>query len=107
MLIYPKSEVLHIYAGQYFTADTRPGTILPKTLYRVEDHENKIYALKPRDERFFNFMTIGAKIIVTNAYHKHSQKMTKQDMEHLRTAVRYKQDYLNRIREGTYYEKEN
>src|SRR5579883_2711929 len=57
-----------------YLCDTKPGSPLPKTLYRIEDHANKIYALKPRDERFFNFMTSGAKVIVTNAYHKHSQQ---------------------------------
>lgn len=88
-----------------YLCETKPGTPLPKTLYRIEDHANKIYALKPRDERFFNFMTAGAKIIFTNAYHKHSQQMTRADLECLKTAVRRKQDYLRRVREGTYYEK--
>ncbi|MEK7383208.1 MAG: hypothetical protein AAB262_07965 [Elusimicrobiota bacterium] len=87
-----------------YLCETKPGTILPKTMYRIEDHMHKIYALKPRDERFFNFMTIDAKIIITNAYHKHSQKMTKADMECLQAAVRSKQDYLRRVKEGTYYE---
>ena len=88
-----------------YLCETKHGNLLPKTLYRIEDHEHKIYALKPRDERFFNFMTVGNKVIITNAYHKHSQQMTKMDMECLKTAVRYKQDYLRRIKEGTYYEK--
>jgi len=84
--------------------DNRPGTILPRTMYRIEDHANKIYAIKPRDERFFNFTAIGAKVIITNAYHKHAQKMTKQDREVLRTAIRFRTDYLKRAKEGTYYE---
>jgi len=88
-----------------YLCETRHGTVLPKKLYRIEDHTYKIYALKPRDERFFNFMTIGAKVIITNAYHKHSQQMTKVDMECLKIAIRYKQDYLNRVKEGNYYEK--
>jgi phage-related protein len=48
---------------------------------------------------------MDAKIIVTNAYHKHSQKMAKTDMERLKTAARRKQDYLRRAQNGTYYEK--
>ena len=84
--------------------DSPHGTILPMTLYRVEDRENKIYALKPRDERFFNFTTDGAKVILTNAYHKHSQQMTKADLESLKIAVKYRQDYLKRARGRTYYE---
>ena len=87
-----------------YLCETRPGTLLPKTMYRIEDREERIYALKPRAERFFNFTTAGAKIIVTNAYHKHSQKMTKIDMESVRIAVRCRQDYFRRLREGTYYE---
>lgn len=81
------------------------GTFLPKTMYRIEDNENKIYALKPNDERFFNFTAVGGKIIITNAYHKHSQQMTKIDLECLKVAVRCRQDYLVRTEEGTYYEK--
>lgn len=88
-----------------YLCETRPGTILPKSLYRIEDRKDKIYALKPRDQRFFNFTTHEAKVIVTNAYHKHSQKMTKADLEYLNIAVRYKQDYLRRVEEETYYEK--
>ena len=87
-----------------FFCETKPGTLLPKTLYRVEDRANKIYALKPRDERFFNFTTSGAKVIVTNAYHKHSQQMTRADLQELKLAVRCKNDYLRRLKEGTYYE---
>lgn len=88
-----------------YLCEAPPGTLLPKTLYRVEDRANKIYALKPRDERFFNFTTAGAKVIVTNAYHKHSQQMTKADLEDLKLAVRCKDDYLKRLKEGAYYEK--
>ena len=87
--------------------DTKPGQLLPKTLYRIEDTTNKIYAFKPRDERYFNFTTAGAKVIVTNAYRKHSREMTRRDLNELRLAVKYKDDYAWRIKEGTYYEKEN
>ncbi|HBL17490.1 MAG: hypothetical protein A2X36_04890 [Elusimicrobia bacterium GWA2_69_24] len=89
---------------RYF-CDAKPGTLMPKTFYRIEDPVHKIYALKPRDERFFTFTTLDAKIIVTNAYHKHSQQMTKADMECLETAARCKRDYLRRAKDGTYYEK--
>ncbi len=76
---------------------------MPIKWYRIEDDVHQIYALKPRDERFFNFMSQGAKIIITNAYHKHSQKMTRIDREQLGIAVRYRQDYLQRVKEATYY----
>ena len=87
-----------------YLCEIKPGALLPKTLYRIEDRANKIYALKPRDERFFNFTTAGAKVIITNAYHKHSQQMTKADLEYLKTAARCRHDYLKRVQEGTYYE---
>ncbi|MDD5657252.1 MAG: hypothetical protein PHF00_08365 [Elusimicrobia bacterium] len=87
-----------------YMADNPHGTQLPASLYRIEDRDNKIFAFKPRGERFFNFTTEGAAVIITNAYHKHSQQMTRQDLEELRTAGRYRNDYLRRVREGTYYE---
>ena len=87
-----------------YLCETRPGSILPKTIYRIEDRAERIYALKPRAERFFNFTTAGAKIILTNAYHKHSQRMGKGDMESLKFSVRCKRDYFRRLEEGTYYE---
>jgi len=31
-----------------YLCETRPGTLLPKTFYRIEDHAHKIHALKPR-----------------------------------------------------------
>src|SRR3989338_10264686 len=84
--------------------DSPYGTLFPITLYRIENKENKVYAFKPRDERFFNFTIAGAKVIITNAYRKHSQQMTKLDLESLNVAIRYKQDYLRRVKECVYYE---
>ena len=87
-----------------YIADSPSGTLLPKTMYRVEDAENRIYAFKPRDERFFNFMTAGRKIIITNAYRKHSMKMARKDMRIASKAGEYRADYLKRAKEGSYYE---
>ncbi len=84
--------------------DSSHGILLPRTLYRIENKENRIYAFKPRDERFFNFTVEGAKVIITNAYYKHSQQMKKIALECLKTVIRYKQDYLRRVKEGIYYE---
>src|SRR5579863_10245143 len=47
-----------------YMADSPIGTRLPKNLYNEEDAAHKIYAFKPRAHRFFNFMTIGRKIII-------------------------------------------
>lgn len=89
-----------------YLANAPHGTLLPKSLYRLEDPANKIYAFKPRAERFFNFMTAGRRIIVTNSYTKHSQKMDKADLERLRIAALCREDYLQRTQNGTYYESE-
>jgi len=89
--------------GRYL-ADSPIGVRLPMTLYRIEDRQNGIYAFKARDERFFNFMAEGGRILITNAYRKHSQKMSASDIEKLRYAARCREDFLRRLREGTYYE---
>lgn len=88
-----------------YMADSAHGTHLPKTMYNIEDQEHKIYAFKPHGQRFFNFMTAGHKIIVTNAYSKSSQKMTKKDLEKLKISIAYKEDYSGRVARGDYYEK--
>jgi len=90
-----------------YLADAPIGTTLPKIMYRVEDKKNRIYALKPAAHRFFNFTTHARRIIITNGYRKHAQKMTKQDRQKLNTAARYRADYLHRVKERTYYEKKN
>ena len=87
-----------------YLADSPFGTRLPLSMYRIEDPDNRIFAFKPRGERFFNFTAEGSAVVITNAYHKHSQKMTRQDREQLRLAVRCRQDYLRRVKEGSYYE---
>jgi hypothetical protein len=79
------------------------GQMLPTAMYRIEDDDNKIYAFKPHSERFFTFTPAGPVIIVTNAYHKNSQKMTKIGLQRLKYAIKCKADYLQRNKEGTYY----
>ncbi|MBI5239674.1 MAG: hypothetical protein HY926_04320 [Elusimicrobia bacterium] len=87
---------------RYF-CDRPYGTLLPKTMYRIEDPANKIYAFKPRDERFFNFTAEGGVVIITNAYHKHARKMTKKDLDALALSVQYRDDYIRRFKGATYY----
>lgn len=88
-----------------YLADSPFGTRLPKNLYNEEDAANKIYAFKPQAYRFFNFMTVGRKIIMVDAYRKHSQQMTKKDLHLLKTVIEAKEDYLHRVKVGTYYER--
>jgi phage-related protein len=78
------------------------GKIFDETKFRNE--EDKIYAFKPQPDRYFCFFFRGKKIIVTNAFTKKSQKMPKGEKE---LAVKAKQSYEKRIKEGTYYEKES
>ena len=75
------------------------GFISDKTKFRNED--DGIYAFKPQPNRFLSFFFEGGKIIITNAFVKKSQKLKKQDKE---CAISARADYLERIKEGAYYE---
>lgn len=75
------------------------GFISDKTKFRNKD--DGIYAFKPQPNRFLSFFFEGGKIIITNAFVKKSQKLKKQDKE---CAISARTDYLERIKEGTYYE---
>jgi len=88
-----------------YLADSPIGTRLPKKLYNLEDAKNKIYAFKPKAHRFFNFMTVGRKVIIVDAFRKHSQQMAKKDLNLLKTAVLARNSYLDRTKEGAYYER--
>ena len=101
-----RSQDRFLYIVKYL-ADASRGELLPRTMLNIEDRQEKIYALKPDVERFFTFMFAGGKVIVTNAFRKHSQKMTRKDREKLKTAVRYRRDYIKRIGEGVYYGSES
>lgn len=100
----PKNDQERLDHMVRYLADAEFGTLLPQAMYRIEDRRQRIFAFKPGAERFFNFMTVGRKIIVTNAYRKHSQRMTRQDLRILQTAVDFRSDYLRRVKEGSYYE---
>lgn len=66
-------------------------------------HEgDQIYAFKPQPDRFLCFFVVGSKIIVTNAFEKKTNKLPQQEKE---KALRCRQDYIQRFKEGTYYEK--
>jgi phage-related protein len=75
------------------------GSIKNKTKFNYE--EDKIYAFKPQPHRFLCFFFSGGKIIITNAFHKKTNKLPKGEKE---KALRYKDDYELRIQRGDYYE---
>lgn len=86
-------------------ANAQRGTFLSKVHYNIEDAKHGIYAFKPHAQRFLNFMTVGSKIIVTNGFHKQSQKVRQKEREEIHKAIRCKNDYEMRIKRGDYYEK--
>lgn len=75
------------------------GIIKNKTKFRNEGE--KIYAFKPQPHRFLCFFFEGQKIIVTNGFHKKTDKLPKSEKER---ALKIKNDYEARVKRGNYYE---
>jgi phage-related protein len=65
--------------------------IYDKTKFTYEG--DKIYAFKPRPDRYVSFFTKDKKIIVTNAFRKKAQKMPKSEKE---TAIKNMNEYNSR-----------
>lgn len=105
-LTLSRHEKVRFFELVKYYADSSLGTVIPRTLLNIEDKNHRIYALKPSSRRFFCFTFVGRKLIITNGYRKSSQKMTKKDKERLKTAIKYKNEYMKRVKEGYYYEKE-
>ena len=78
------------------------GRLFDITKFRQVDEREKIYEFKPVGHRFFNFFYEGGKIIITNAYMKKSQKVSRHDLEKARTM---KKNYIARVKGGSYYGK--
>ena len=78
------------------------GRLFNKTKFRKVDSKDNIFEFKPVDHRFFSFFYEGKKIIITNAYMKKSQKVSKRDLE---KAKNMKKTYTARFKGGIYYEK--
>jgi phage-related protein len=75
------------------------GEIKNKTKFNFEG--DKIYAFKPQPHRFLCFFFLGRKIIVTNAFHKKTDKLPVNEKQR---ALKYKVDYELRVERGEYYE---
>ena len=75
------------------------GIIKNETKFRNEG--DKIYAFKPQPHRFLCFFFEGQKIIVTNGFHKKTDKLPKNEKER---ALKIKSDYETRVKRGDYYE---
>lgn len=74
------------------------GKIFNKQKFRNED--DKIYAFKPQPDRFLCFFFEGAKVVVTNAFEKKTDKLSPREKE---KALKAKADYIARCKKGTYY----
>lgn len=75
------------------------GEIKNKNKFRSEGE--KIYAFKPHPYRFLCFFYAGQKIILTNAFHKKTDKLPQN--EKLR-ALEIMKSYEERIERGDYYD---
>ena len=71
------------------------GTIFDQTKFRNEGDD--IYAFKPQPDRYLCFFFTGKKIIVTNAYHKKSDKLPPSEKN---TALKRKSAYNSAINAG-------
>jgi phage-related protein len=75
------------------------GRINDTTKFRNEGDE--IYAFKPQPDRFLSFFVKGQKIIITNAFKKKSKKLPTSEKQ---KALKYRENYLKRVKENCYYE---
>ena len=77
------------------------GKIHDITKFRNEG--DKIYAFKPQPHRFLSFFVAGDKIIVTNAFWKKQDKLPTNEKQ---KALKCMESYLERVKKGKYYGKE-
>lgn len=92
-----KKRLIHLF---YILGDM--GKIFNEEKFRHEG--NQIYAIKPAPDRFLCFFFNGSKIIITNAYEKNAAKMPPREKQ---KALKAKDDYTQRCKEGTYYDQKN
>jgi hypothetical protein len=75
------------------------GKIFNQEKFRYEG--DQLYVFKSSSDRFFCFFFDGAKVIITNAYEKKSAKMPIKEKD---KALKAKDNYINRVKKGTYYD---
>lgn len=76
------------------------GKLFDQDKFRIVNKEYKIYEFKVLKERFFSFFYKDNKIILTNAYYKKDQKVSRKD---LLIAINMKRNYEYRLLKGEYY----
>lgn len=89
-----KEKLFYLF---YMLADT--GKIRNEEKFRYEG--DQIYAFKISPDRFLCFFYEGARVIVTNAYVKKTDKMPLKEKQR---SVKSKADYVKRYNEGSYYD---
>jgi len=87
---------------QMFEVMGTTGLIRNKVKFRNEG--DKIYAFKPKPDRFLCFFTKGKKLILTNAFIKKQDKLPQSEKDR---AIKRMENYEARIKEDSYYEKES
>jgi len=75
------------------------GKISDKTKFRNEN--DGIYAFKPQPDRFLSFFTSNKKIIITEGFLKKGDKLPRNRKDR---SLRIKNEYFERVKEGSYYE---
>lgn len=75
------------------------GKISDTTKFNYEG--DQIYTFKPKPDRFLCFFVKGKKIILTNGFCKKQQKLPSNEKE---KALRYKDSYEKRVKDGGYYD---
>jgi Phage derived protein Gp49-like (DUF891) len=98
-----KRRFFHIV--QYL-ADGRPGNLLPKQMFNLEDDAEKIFAIKPSSGRYLGFFSIDRRFIITGGFAKQTQKLTTRERPYVDAAISRKNDYLARTLTGAYYEQD-
>lgn len=78
------------------------GKIFDQTKFRNE--EDGIYAFKPQPDRYLCFFIKGKKVIITNAFTKKTQKLPNGEKDQ---ALKKRDNFEERMKEGTYYEEES
>ncbi|MCT8335795.1 type II toxin-antitoxin system RelE/ParE family toxin [Leptospira sp. 85282-16] len=92
------SEDFQIKTLALFKRFAEIGEIKDKTKFNFEG--DALFAFKPVPHRFLCFFVKGKKIIITNAFHKKTDKLPKN--EKIR-AIKRREDYEKRVKKNIYY----
>ena len=72
-----------------------------RNIQKFRHEGDKIYAFKPKPDRFLCFFFSAKKIIITNAFEK---KQDKLPLNEKKRALAYQKNYETRMKKGEYYD---